>query len=420
MAIKLQDWGMIPTPARQAVMRSEGIEAVARANNRLGESVGQAIESTKPYGKMLDDIIQAGEIADIAKNVQEIVKETTSNLGAKDVDNWQHNWGKETQPRVNKLLEQYPAATRVVGSKLAEAMTNRASLEAKRNTELSRVQESQDKWTERLTHSEGAGDEQQCELWLQAGKGSFFPESEYEQRQAESKSRCKLNRWQNNLDNSPLVTLADLESADESSLPTEKEDKKRFNHKRERVNQGVRSEMGELFISHMREGVEMEPQQLELARRAKIITAQQYNQAMATTPKSSPPFEFCQWMKNIDELDSQDEEQTTQLQLELGTANFPIKDKQALLRRMDQLKDVTLSDRRNLSRQIWGLYNQGYLGARDDTSSLRRLRRLQEEGLEHLRVAGAEDTAQWIQNRKEKANSWICFNPNPKKEQQDT
>ncbi len=406
---------MIPTPARQAVMRSDGIEAYGRAGKELGKSVGEAIESTKPYGEMLDDIILAGNVADIAKQVQQIVDDTKEHLGTQDVNNWQYKWGKQSKPRINKMLEQYPAATRTVGSKLAEAMSNRASIEAKRNTELSCVQESENKWSEQLNYAEDIGDEQQCELWLQAGKGQFFPEGEYDQKQAESKSRLKLKQWQGHLDREPLLSLANLEEADESSLPAGKEDQRRFNQKRHVVRQGVSAQLGEVFTQHIREGVEMEPQQLELARRAKIITTQQYQQATATTPKSSPPLEYCQWMKKIDELDSQDEEQNTQLRLALGTANFPIKDKQTLLRRMDGMKDVTLSDRRNLSRQIWELYNQGYLGARNDASSQRRLRSLQEEGLEHIRIAGAEDTAQWIQSRKEKANSWICFNPNPNK-----
>ncbi|MFI3243829.1 MAG: hypothetical protein R3Y56_06215 [Akkermansia sp.] len=420
MAIKLQDWGMIPTPARQAVMRSEGIDAVARANKELGKSVGEAIDSARPYGKMLDELAQYGDIADIAKKVHDIAAETSSNLESKDLSNWQYRWSKETQPRIKEVLDQYAAPTREVGHQVAEAIAHQASLQAKQNMELSYVQESTDKWAERLGDAEQKGDVQQCNLWLRAGRGSFFPESEYEQKQAESQSRCQLSSWKNRLDSAPLATLADLEEAAESSLPAGETERQHIKLKQQKVKQGVRSEMGNLFIQHIKEGVELEAQQLELAKRAHIISPKQYADATTPTPKHSKAYELCHWVKTLDELDTEDEEAYTQVKLSLGTAQLATKDKQALLKRLDHSQGVNLSDRRNLSRQLWNLYEQGYLGARSDESSLRRLRRLQEEGLAHIRDAGAEDTAEWIQSRKNKANSWICFSPNTNKQQADT
>lgn len=401
---------MIPTPAKQVSYRSEGINALAKAGQSMADGVGNFLESLAHEDEM-KEIQQTGDLAALTKDVSTVVDEIREDLAESDVRNWNYNWDKAAQPRLKELVAKLPEQTRAIGDKMATAISQRASVENRRNTELSTIQQSQDKWNERLTQSEQEGDEDKCALWLNAGRGRFFAEDEYEQKQNESRGRCQLNRWQNRLDQEPLAALANLESEEPSDLPQTKEERKIFDTKRERVQFGVRSEMGNLFLQHIKEGIGMKEEQLALAKRANIISPQQYESAIQTPPKNSEPHELCRWTRHIDELDMNDEEKFTELKIGLGTATLASRDKQALLTRIDQLKSVGMSDRRNLSRQVWELYEQGYLGARQDTSSIKRLQALQTEGLEHIRTAGAEDTAQWLQSRKEKANSWICFSP---------
>ncbi len=412
MAIKIKDWGMIPTPANQPTLRTDGINAVARAQSDMAEGIHDAIKGLAYFEPEKESIKQTGLLAKLSKSVAAVNREVGEEMSDEDVKDWDHKWQKISSPRLRELVDELPEFSRNVGNKVANALSQRASVETRRNTEISSIQQSQDEWNESLTAAELESDEQTCALWLNTGKGHFFSADEYDQKHEESISRCRLNSLNNRLDTEPLATLAELEeNHDSTQLPSNAAQLKLFEQKRDKVKHGTKAQMGNLFIQHIHEGVELDEPQLQLAQRANLITAKQFSDAVKDSPRKSEPYSLCRWIKTIDELDTRDEESFTQMKLQLGTAPLAMSDKQKLLKRLDTQQELSLSDRRNLSRQLWNIYESGFLGARKDPASLKRLQRLQEEGLDHIVHAGAEDTAQWIQSRKEKANSWICFSP---------
>ncbi|MFI3244559.1 MAG: hypothetical protein R3Y56_09935, partial [Akkermansia sp.] len=390
MAIHLKDWGMVPTPAKQPSWHSSGINALENARQDLAKGISDFGKGLGSFSHEKEEIKKTGYFAKISQEVSELNKEVHEEVSAQGTDNWDYSWNKASQSRIKALIDELPESSREMGSKVAHALNQRASVKARSEAEIAQIQESQQQWSQQLQLSEQQGDEQQCELWLSAGRGTFFAEDELESKLQECQERCRFNRWQGKLDQEPLATLAALEE-DDAEIQGIKDAKLRqqWERKLQSVRSGTRSELGELFVSHLREGAELSEEQLDLAHRAKLLSPQQFEQARQAKKEASHPEELCRWRRTIDEFDTRDDESFTQLKLDLGTAALPLREKQNLLTRLEKMQGITLSDRRSLSRQIWSYYNSGLLGARQDRSCLKRLQGLLDEGMEHMLEAGA-------------------------------
>lgn len=418
MAIKLKDWGMIPTPANQASLRTSGINDLASARQSLAQGVQRALDGLGSLAEEKEKIKQTGELAKLSRDITNLNEEVHDEMQDLPPDNWEYQWNRASQARIKDLVDQLPEGSRELGGKVALALNQRASVESRSKAELAQIQESERMWLERLQLAEQECDEQKCELWLNSGRGQFFAESDFERKQVESRERCLFNRWQNRLDQEPLAALAELNEAEQAPIAQNSELHPRFKDKLQAVRQGTQAELGELLWMHLREGAELHDEQFELAYRAQIITPKQFEQASKGAPSKSEPYALCRWRKAIDEFDPGDESRFTQLKIDLGTAELALRDKQGLIKRLDALQEVALSDRRSLSRSIWNIYESGMLGARHDENSIKRLQALQEEGLEHILQAGADDTAQWLQSRKKQNDCWICFSPQDREKTQ--
>ena len=290
---------------------------------------------------------------------------------------------------------------------MADWLSARASLEAQRDHELSRIEDSRRSWQQRLDEAVASGDEQKAGQWLEAGRRGFVPGAGMEQRGAEGSSRCCLSRWQQRLAESPARALGDLAEAAPEAWPGAETDRLRLQELAVQTRKGMRRELAQGLADDLRRGQRRDADRLQEMQRAGLISAEQLAEARKPVVAAGPAT-LSAWMRRVDECPD-DEEARTELSLSIETSPLEASRRRELLERLNDGAALSAADRSCLSRSLYDWYGRGCFGCAADVQSQRTYLRLQREGFSLLRREGSEAAAEWLEKQRESAGRWVCF-----------
>lgn len=406
MAIRMKEWNMLAQPAPAPHLPLQGIYGVSQAASVFGRGIADMAQGGAAFASARSTVARTGAIAALNKRLEQVSEETREEMQSREVRDWDYAWREASSPRLREVIEELPEEEREAGEALARAYDRRASLEARREHELQRVQRARSDWQERVDEAVERGDDSAALQWLEGGRGVFVPESQMESRRAEIQSRSRLSQWRDRLQREPLEALAAWrETNDESLLPPERRTAEALHRQ---VEEEARIQLAKRWQDGLSEGLAPDASSLELARRAGLISADRAALAREE-PKPLSAFQLDSWIRRVDER-GEDARENSLLRMEIATENMSVEQRAELLRRMDETAELAAGDRRALSRCVRDVYRTGGFGAPGDLSSVRRLTSLQREGVDVLRRCGPEEAARWMERARGVSNRWVCFN----------
>lgn len=409
MSIRMKEWGMMSQPGRGVRVPTDGLTGWGEAARRVGEGLSAALSGAADVLQERARVKAAGELADFSERLHSIERETREELAEQDVQDWGYAWKSAMEPKLAEAVEELSPDSRAAGRRLAGEFSARASLEARRDYELSRIDTARTRWRNRVDQAVQAGDARGADEWLDAGQGLFVAPEQMPGEQEAARSRAYLNRWQNELQARPLEALSRLSSAPQEELPTRAADHERLAHARSQAGQAARREVLQHLLACMEDEVSPQAEVLTMAAEAGVITRRQSETAGRGETRLTHETRR-EWLRRIDE--SGDDAQAGEtLQLEIATAGLPAAESRELLARVEMSRSLPAQERRSLSRNLWELYRSGALGCPGDAEAGLRFAALQQESLARLQQQGHAGATDWVRGMRDLSDRWVCFTP---------
>lgn len=407
MAIRMREWATLAAPRAAVAIPTQGIRESAAAWSALGDAVGQAGRSAaaamreheqaqQEQQAALRRVERAGALSAFHERLNRVFDETSAALQESEVKDWHYAWQQHSAPAVQEALAELPPELRGVGAQLAAQRSAAAAQQAQRNADLQGIARARSQWQMQLESAVQNGDAETAARWLEEGKGIFVPPAELEQRKENALSRCGLNRWQQRLAESPAEALADLQAA-EADLPAAVEDRKVLEESRAAAQVQLQRRWSQEFSAAVLAGREPDTAALQQARQLHLLPE---------PPQEPPALQCCNWRQRIDEYDAEDADA---LRLQLAVAPLPLRERRALLRRLDAAGSVPRTQRTAVGGALMDLYRAGRFGCTGDAESLQYLRDLQEEALTRMQAQKPQEVEAWVDSLRRREETWICF-----------
>lgn len=407
MPIRMREWGMLRAPENNTRVPVGGLSGWAQVASQLGTGIRDLAETGTQMAEERREVQKVADQAKLAARLQEVNDEAQQQLRDEQPRDWAYAWRQASAPGIAEAVSELPEEQRAAGRAMADWLSARASLEAQRDHELSRIEDSRRSWQQRLDEAVASGDEQKAGQWLEAGRRVFVPEAEMEQRGAEVASRCCLSRWQQRLAESPARALGDLAEAAPEAWPGVETDRLRLQEQAVQTRKGMRRELAQGLADDLRRGQRRDADRLQEMQRAGLISAEQLAEARKPVVAAGPAT-LSAWMRRVDECPD-DEEARTELSLSIETSPLEASRRRELLERLNDGAALSAADRSCLSRSLYDWYGRGCFGCAADVQSQRTYLRLQREGFSLLRREGSEAAAEWLEKQRESAGRWVCF-----------
>ncbi len=398
---------MLAAPGQALRVPTQGLTGWDRLARSAGEGLAAALESGAELAAMRSKVSRTGELAAFTERLGRISAEVRDELDSQPAEDWDYAWNAAASARYAEAVQELSPESREGGRELARLHSEQASIEARRDRELQRIEQARRRWEERVEASVSEGDAEAAAEWMEAGRAVFVPEEQVEQRQQQVRSRACLSRWQRELGQRPLETLAALAASAEESLPPGAAEREALEEARQQALRGQRRALAMQFSESLRAGQAPDASLLELAGRAGVI---EEPPAQQTVRSGAEPDAFARsaWLRWIDER-ADGEEADTGRRLDIASAALPADLRRSLLLRLERTAHVPAADRSALSRSLLALHRSGGLGCPGDAESGRALLRLQDEGAELLAAQGAEAASAWLRMQQDSCGRWVCF-----------
>lgn len=394
---------MLRAPQSAVRLPVEGMTGWGDIAGQLGSSMAAALETATDYAGIRERVQAGGELAAFSEKLHKIGDEVADELDAQEVEDWEYSWNAAATARLQEAVDSLPWGARKAGAELAAAYSERASLQERRKRELQKVNRAREQWQQRVEHAVQAGDAERAAAWLDSGAGIFVPHAQLEKQKEYAAGKACLARWQKGLNASPLQTLVAFGRAEEEELPLLEEDRQRL----EKLVYQQRMQLRHQWAQALTTGERPADLPWSSAVEAGIIS-QTDAEAAQTSPQPLNVASKCEWMHRIGECGA-DEEEHTNLLLQLGMAPMPDSERNQLLEYMQEADRVHVDDRRTLMRRLGELHADGYFGCPADSFAQERLLALQTSGLKLLSAEGANAAAEWLQSLHEVGHSWISL-----------
>ena len=398
---------MLSAPGRRVQIPVEGMLGWDEEARRMGRGLQQLFDAGAEWLRQKEEVDQVAEQAQLASRMQSVRDETALDMQDAEVRDWDYAWQQASAGRVAEVVDELPPERREAGRKLALLYNRQASLEVRRDHELSQIDQARQRWQQELDRAVARGDDAQAQQWLSLGERVFVPESEMERTKGAVMSRSCLSRWREALDRQPLETLAELGRAQADALPGREEDAHSLTELEAQTRRSARRGLTERWVQGVEQGHLPDAREAEVSFAAGLLTESQRDGVkpggLADDVRSRS-----RWLRLVDECPD-DEESRTGMALDLVTAPLPVAERASMLRRLRESGEVSVADRRALSRGLYRLFVEGGLGNPADEQACRRYLALQQEGMPVLRSGGAEASAAWLKQQRETGLCWVCY-----------
>lgn len=398
---------MLGTPSAHVRIPVQGALGWDHAAESIGSGISSVIIGSAALAQEKDEVNAAGDLAAFSGRLQTLGNEIRSGMSGTDTADWEFRWRELSEPLLAEAVAELPPSVREVGRKLAADYSRRASVQALRDREVDRLEESRRNWQQQVETAVQAGDAAQAEQWLRQGTGVFVPEEHLEEEVSRACSRACRVGWQKALLQNPLQAMADFGAVPESEAPRDAHERSLLQTEMLAARRSARRRLADELVLNLQEEQAFDEHQLQLAQRAGVLSAQQLVSAGAA-PTQPGAGELCAWLRRIDEAPA-DADARAMLQLDIATAAMPVSERLRLLERLKSGEGVAPSERLSFSRALWRMYTSGQLGCPGDEAALRRLNELQQTGFPVLTEQGTESAARWLEQLQGKGEHWVCF-----------
>lgn len=407
MAIQMKEWGMLAFPGRGVHLPLEGIAEMTRPAERLS----RVAESVGALGahllKETQTVNELGELADFAGRLRDMEQETREELEGLPVRDWDYAWSQASAPRLRQALAELPPSVRDAARELALRYDAQASLAARRDYELARINRARSQWQAQVDAAVASGDAEAATRWLESGRTVFVPEAEMESRKAETRSRSVLQYWRKALQQDAVGALSALRRAD-AELPEEEAHRQQLQQLREIAGRSVRDALAQEISREIESELPISSSIYERAVAVGLMSREQQRVA-SQVASPLPAQKRCEWLRRIDE--SRPEEYHDLLLDVAAEAALPY-ERRILLERLRAVSEVSPEARREMSRRLWQMYSEGDFGCPGDEEALSRWGRLQEQAMDVLRRNSAPEACErWLKSQKSAPEAWICTTP---------
>ena len=399
---------MMSQPSRGVHVPTDGLTGWGEAARRVGEGISAALAGGAQLLQERARVTAAGELAEFSERLQAIDRETREELAGREVQDWNYAWQAATAPKLAEAIDELSPDSRRAGQELAQAFSARASVEAQRDYELGKIDKARASWRSQVDRAVEEGNPAEARQWLDAGQGIFVPEQKMQAAHENVQSRATLTHWQKSLKQDPLASLRRLAAAPEEQLPRQQADARRLEQAKGQARRSARREVLGALENCLQESAAPEPDYVQLAKEAGILTARQAENALQEKPAKLSYAARRSWMRRIDECPD-DDDAAEELKLDIATAPLPAGERRSLLKRVELSRSVPEPQRLRLSRSLRELYHSGVLGCPEDEEAQQFFAELQRDGLQQLAQKGAEETTQWLNNMRNLADRWVCF-----------
>lgn len=396
--------------SRGVRMPTDGLTGWGEAARRMGEGLSAVLMGASRVMQDRAQVTATGELAHFSERLKSIDQETREELANQEVEDWNYAWQAASAPKLAEAINELSPSSRQAGQELASAYNAKAAVEAQRDYELSKIDKARSQWRNQLQNAVQAGDSQQAREWLQAGQGVFVPEEQMPAESQTIESQASLSRWKKNLQEEPLRTLSVLSTTPEHELPQQKTDAQRLAHARKLAGRTARQQVLGNLVSCLEGEVSPEPDYVNMAVSAGVLTPQQADTALQETTIDLSHEKRRQWLRRIDESPCDDDD-AEGLMLEVATSNMPLRDKKMLLNRIEVCRQLPEADRRQMSRTLWDMYHDGLFGCPADETAQQWFAELQHGSLDRLHKDGSQATEEWMRQLRDSADQWVCFSP---------
>lgn len=401
---------MMSRPSGGVHVPTDGLTGWGEAARRVGEGLSAALMGGARVMEERARVTTAGELADFSERLQSIDRETREELVGREVQDWNYTWRELTGPKLAEAIDELSPDSRSAARQLAEAYSARASVEAQRDYELSRIDKARAQWRTQVDSAVESGDSARASEWLDAGQGIFLPEQQVEAAKKNAASRAALSLWQRDLQQDPLGALNRLAAAPAEQMPQQEADTRSLAHSRTSALRSARREVLARLVSCVESGETPEPAYVKLAGDAGVLNPEQSGSALQEPGRLSHE-DGRNWLQRIDECAYEDDDETDALKLDIATAALPAREKRRLLQRVELSRGLPVRERRRLSMGLLSLYRSGALGCPADAEVQQHFADLQQQSLARLAQEGSESTTKWVNRMRDLADRWVCFTP---------
>lgn len=395
---------MLAYPRQGVHLPLNALNDWGRSGRALGQGVAEAGSGATELAEAIYRVQKTGSAADMSSALEQIGRETTAELLELPVRDWDYSWQQAYEPRVQELLSQYSGDDREQARRLSEVYGRRYSLDGRRRLEVERIRQSRRNWQQQVDSAVQQGDSQSARDWLEQGSGVFLPEEQLPQLLDQAQSRSLHARWQQRLLQEPCAALAAWNDEQEER-PADAEALRALKLE---VEQTRRRVLGSL-AAELAAGVaqEKEPAAAELGQavQAGVLQLEQVAEWLAA-PRVPAAGAVCDWQRRIDERSGDDDERLT---VDIALAPLPVRQRRALLARLQATTALPAQQRVGISRCLWNLYRQGGLGCPGDAEALQALERLQNEALARQCAGTEKDCTRWLTQLRSETENWVCY-----------
>lgn len=395
---------MLAYPRQGVHLPVNALNDWGRSGRVLGKGIADAGTGAASLVQALERVEFTGDEADVARQLDEIARETTEELMESPVRDWDYSWQQAYAPRVQKLAEQYRGTARNRALQMAEKNSERYSFEGRKRLELERIRHSRQLWQEQVENAVRKGNADEACRWIERGREVFVPESGMTQRLEDTRSRSLHARWQKNLQQNPYETLVAWNNGTEER-PGGEAERRELESEVERTRSNLFESTALQLAAAVEQGREPAEAEIERAVEAGVLPLNRMAELrLPRTPLTMA--ETCDWMRRIDERpDGQD----GALMVDIAFAPIPGRERCMLLQRLKDTATLPSLQRGGVSQKLWTLYREGRLGCPGDTESLGSLRRLLQESLERQSAGGPQESAKWLSSLQQSTENWLCF-----------
>ncbi len=404
MAIRMKEWGLLAYPRQAVHLPLNALNDWGRTGRVLGQGVQEIGHGMAELAPAIQRVTQTGSKADAVAMLNEIGAETTEELLAVPVRDWDYSWKQSYTPRVQQMLNQFSGAEREHARKLSEEYGARFSLLGRRQMELQRIQDARTHWQKQLDSAVLSGDEEAACHWVEQGRDVFVPESEMSSRIDDARNKSLHAAWQNRLQQNPYSALAAWQN-DEFRKPAQKEILQTLEADMQQTRKALFGKLALELASAVEQGSAPPAGMLERAAEVGILSPEQVELNKAE-PVALSAADVCNWLRRIDERDVADDDKLT---VDIALSPIPREQRLALLQRLRATGALPPQWRSAVSRSLWNLYCEGRFGCPGDAEAMLCLGRLQETALARMTSEPVEHTTRWLEQLRDDSEDWVCF-----------
>lgn len=395
---------MLSYPRQGVHLPLNALNDWGRSGRVLGQGVAEAGTGATELADAVYRVQKTGSVADMASALEQIGRETTEELLELPVRDWDYSWQQAYAPRVQEMLARYSGEDREQALRLSELYGRRYSLDGRRRMEVERIRQSRRNWQQKVDSAVQQGDSQSARDWLEQGSGVFLPEEQLPQQLDQAQSRSLQARWQQRLLQEPLAALVAW-NGEQEERPADAEALRALNQEVEQTRCRVLGSLAAGLAAGVAQGKEPDAAELQQAVDAGVLPLEQVAEWL-TSPREPVSGAVCDWQRRIDERSTADDERLT---VDIALAPLPVGQRRALLARLQATTALPEQQRVGISRCLWNMYRQGYLGCPGDVESLQALERLQKEALERQCSGTEKDCTRWLTQLRSETENWVCY-----------